>query len=872
MAITSKQKFQLKKFLQELSKHRGRHTELVSVYVPQGYDINKVINHLCQEQGTASNIKSTSTRKNVQDALERMVQHLRLFKQTPEHGLAAFSGNVAEREGQSDVKIWSIEPPFPLNIRIYRCDKEFVLEPLEQMMEQKEVYGLVVLDRRDANIAYLKGKSIIPLLKTHSQVPGKIRAGGQCHVFGTLVQSASGSLHKIEDCHNPIIVKSMILDKYSIKDSPITDKWTTKKNKVYKIITKNPRLEVQSSKDHLFFVSTENGIIEKAAEELKEGDYLIMPEIINVKGRIQKLGSRKYYNSFIINKAGQKFLKQKRLEKGLHQKQLAKKVNLQQTTISYYEIGKINASKELLKRICEELNINFEEFINKYTGPYKYRNIYLPIELNKEFAQFLGYLMGDGCLEKDRITFFEQDKQVIMNYQDKFNCFFKINSSYRFRESKNYHQLRFISRPLVRLIREEFPEIKKALDSEIPSKILKSDNKVVAAFLKGLFDAEGYPSKNQRIGFGINNKILAQQVQMILLRFGIISSFLEYNNRRNPYSNNPRFTLEISEKESLRLFQRYIGFTSYRKRERLDDIINKKSDRSNVRQIIVPGKRIRKIIEDYGMIKQNFPKVNNFFFNQRMISKQAFKKSILDYIKDKKLYNKLHKIYNFQILPVKINNIQITNKPTKMVDISIKDQSFIANGIIVHNSAQRYARLTEGARKEHFKKVAECMKDQFFENKELKGIIIGGPGPTKYDFVEGGFITNELKKKIIAIKDLSYTEEFGLQELVDKSQDVLAKEEIAAEKAIMLKFFEFLNTNPNMVSYGEKEVMQNLKMGVVETLLLSEELSDEAIDNFSKEAEVVNTDVRIISTETREGVQLRDMGKIAAILRYELRQ
>ena len=179
MALTTKQKHELKKFIKELRIHKGRHTELVSVYIPSGYDINKIINHLSQEQGTATNIKSTSTRKNVIDALERMIQHLRLFKKTPEHGLAAFSGNVAAREGQSDVKVWSIEPPIPLKIRIYRCDKTFVLDPLDQMLEHKEIYGLVVMDRRDANIAILKGKTIVPLVKTHSQVPGKFRAGGQ---------------------------------------------------------------------------------------------------------------------------------------------------------------------------------------------------------------------------------------------------------------------------------------------------------------------------------------------------------------------------------------------------------------------------------------------------------------------------------------------------------------------------------------------------------------------------------------------------------------------------------------------------------------------------------------------------------------------
>src|SRR3989344_1717016 len=179
MSLTEKQKHELKKFVKELELYRGKHTELVSVYVPQDYEMIKIIQHLEQEKGTATNIKSAATRKNVIDALERMVQHLRLFKRTPENGLAVFSGNVAEREGKQDFKVWSIEPPVPVKTRMYRCDKEFVVDLLRDMLEIKEIYGLVIVDRRDANIALLKGKSIVPVLKTHSELPGKTKAGGQ---------------------------------------------------------------------------------------------------------------------------------------------------------------------------------------------------------------------------------------------------------------------------------------------------------------------------------------------------------------------------------------------------------------------------------------------------------------------------------------------------------------------------------------------------------------------------------------------------------------------------------------------------------------------------------------------------------------------
>lgn len=179
MELTQSEIFRLKKLLKQLARYRGRHTELVTVYIPAGYDLNKIINHLFQEQGTATNIKSASTRKNVIDALVRMQEHLKQFKKTPENGLAVFSGNISEKEGASDVEVWSIIPPSPLNQRIYRCDKTFVLEPIQNMLISDECYGLVVLDRRDAMLGILKGKAIIPLAKTHSEVPGKHKTGGQ---------------------------------------------------------------------------------------------------------------------------------------------------------------------------------------------------------------------------------------------------------------------------------------------------------------------------------------------------------------------------------------------------------------------------------------------------------------------------------------------------------------------------------------------------------------------------------------------------------------------------------------------------------------------------------------------------------------------
>jgi len=168
----------LKKLVRELKKIRGRHTELVSVYIPAGYSLVEIINQLSNEKSTAINIKSKPTRKNVLAALEKIIGHLRIFKQTPHNGLIVFCGNVSEVEGREDIKIWSFEPPEKMNTKVYWCDQVFVLDPLEDMVKEKEVYGLIVLDAREADVGLLVGKKIVPVKHIESTVPSKTVKGG----------------------------------------------------------------------------------------------------------------------------------------------------------------------------------------------------------------------------------------------------------------------------------------------------------------------------------------------------------------------------------------------------------------------------------------------------------------------------------------------------------------------------------------------------------------------------------------------------------------------------------------------------------------------------------------------------------------------
>lgn len=172
-------KYELKKLINKLEDIRGRNTELVSLYIPAGYDMSKISEFITSEQSEAENIKSKHTRTNVQDALGKIGRKVSEEHETPENGVAFFAGNVSDTEGRPDIKIWEVVPPQPIESRHYRCDKEFVLEPLKQMVVDDRVYGLIVADKNEAAIGYLQGNSVKTEFTLESNVPGKTRAGGQ---------------------------------------------------------------------------------------------------------------------------------------------------------------------------------------------------------------------------------------------------------------------------------------------------------------------------------------------------------------------------------------------------------------------------------------------------------------------------------------------------------------------------------------------------------------------------------------------------------------------------------------------------------------------------------------------------------------------
>jgi len=192
-----KAKYDFKKAMQDIVSLKGRGTELISVYIPPSKQIFDVMAYLRNEYSQSSNIKSKSTMKNVMGAIDSIMARLKTYKSPPPNGLVVFCGEVPRAGDQTRMVQYVLEPPEQIITFLYRCDSQFYVEPLTNMLLDKKSYGLIAMDRGEATLGLLTGSKIIVIKNFDSMVPRKHRQGGQsAQRFERLIELAAHEFFK----------------------------------------------------------------------------------------------------------------------------------------------------------------------------------------------------------------------------------------------------------------------------------------------------------------------------------------------------------------------------------------------------------------------------------------------------------------------------------------------------------------------------------------------------------------------------------------------------------------------------------------------------------------------------------------------------
>jgi ATP-dependent metalloprotease FtsH len=109
-----------------------------------------------------------------------------------------------------------------------------------------------------------------------------------------------------------------------------------------------------------------------------------------------------------------------------------------------------------------------------------------------------------------------------------------------------------------------------SFDKSIPTSILQAPKEIVTAFLRGLFDADGYFSRYS-FGYSTVSKKLADQVTALLLNLGIVPR-LRIKNEVD--DTHPRRVYEITVSgTALPIFAEEVGFKLTRKQKQLEEYL-----------------------------------------------------------------------------------------------------------------------------------------------------------------------------------------------------------------------------------------------------------------------------------------------------------
>ncbi len=304
----------------------------------------------------------------------------------------------------------------------------------------------------------------------------------------------------------------------------------------------------------------------------------------------------------------------------------------------------------------------------------------MPDMLDRDLALYIGYLIGDGCLTlEDEIYFSNIDKEILRN-------FFKI-SKYKFK-AKVFEKANGVDYVIYDKYMRKYLELiglhrVNAHHKEIPKIIMQSPKSFVAKCLQGLFDTDG-TVESDIVRYCTVSEKLANQIQILLLNFGIIS------NRTKYYDKSGRHCFRISiYGENIDKYNKMIGFSSKIKRDKLLKIIKKKR-RTNKDIIPYQAKNIKQLYEE---LKQHYTYITDIYNNIKhaMLGDIRLTYDKLEYLlqlddADKcPSYDYLKTISDNHYFFSKVKTIN--NSENHVYDLSLPDtHSFVSNGFISHNT------------------------------------------------------------------------------------------------------------------------------------------------------------------------------------------
>jgi ribonucleoside-diphosphate reductase alpha chain len=220
----------------------------------------------------------------------------------------------------------------------------------------------------------------------------------------------------------------------------------------------------------------------------------------------------------------------------------------------------------------------------------------IPDKWDQEFAHYLGWLTGDGCISADNasaVTVYgsDEDKDVVLPRHHSLLTRITGFESKPSVQSNGTLQLRVTRQAFGQFLYQLGVAEGRAADKVVPSSIYEAPEDAMIAFLRGLFDADGCvvnqaANGTRYVGLGSRSEELLIGVQELLASLGIASRIYKTSEKKAASfhytrkdgteasygSGGPSYDLRVTA-GAIRDFCRLIGFSLPGKQAKLTGIV-----------------------------------------------------------------------------------------------------------------------------------------------------------------------------------------------------------------------------------------------------------------------------------------------------------
>ena len=470
-------------------------------------------------------------------------------------------------------------------------------------------------------------------------VPGPF-GSGKCVLGETPVLLANGEIKSIEEIYkenendsdieyqdenetllrlkSPLKLFSMYDGK--VKESQSKFLYKGKSDSVIKIKTKTGR-EAKITPVHKLFKLDGAGIKEESAENLRKGDYIITIRKFEVNKEKQKIDPYEYLlDARTIDK--NILLKMKDLLKNVKTPNnfIKKDLKYSITRKSKNPAIKLGLIKQVYSSAGLELP-DINEVIEDRAGKMK-----IPKYIDENFAEFIGLFVAKGYIRgRNTIVFTNSDNKLIKRFNFLVKYLFGLKSTLEIQKD-NLSNILVNSAILVKLIRRLI-NAKDASEKYIPDVIMKANNKVLAAFIRGYFLGSG-SFYGGNIELSTASKKLQIQLSYTLTRLGIINSMHSEKVKGYNYKNR----VYIRNSKELKKFYQNIN-DGHQRYEKINRIINyikpKDSSHSSIDLMTLNSNYTENLYEkysDYSELKEKGVEITNYTSRNENFTADSFNK------------------------------------------------------------------------------------------------------------------------------------------------------------------------------------------------------------------------------------------------------